>query len=466
MTYAATANVSSLTLGKLLKTLSKGAVYNQLSSASEAWDYVKKVTDGDATGREYHYEVMTSYGPAAVQATGFSATSKFPIGQRSVVAEATAQYKDFDMTIEYDLTLENKSGSELVAYAKPLAHEVNAKTIVAGRLASAWLFGEGSGAIGVNSTVTISTADTVTCILSTTSANAGRSHSGWFELNDKLKCYSTAGVLHNTITTGGGDIVADYYLVTSVNQDTDTVILAPYTSADVLLNVSSATPPALAPAAGDVWYRYQTTANDLTAISTNDYNTLSEVMVGLESLAADDGRIVNGLTMSGATAGNRFDCSGAVIAGSHFNSLMLKGMRRTGGQTDGKKITVSKAWMHDRTLGVALEQAAANRQFFNTQDVNTGIGSTGHKFKKMFIDFESCEFVPLARVWILPDQKGPLEFAGRDYSDVDVGGQGVFLKGSSTGQYYKQGQKFLSGAGVLAARHPAAINVLTNFVLA
>ena len=84
----------------------------------------------------------------------------------------------------------------------------------------------------------------------------------------------------------------------------------------------------------------------------------------------------------------------------------------------------------------------------------------------MFIDFDSCEFVPLKRIWILPDQKGPIEFAGRDYSDVNVGGNNIFLKGSSTGAYYKQGQKFLSGSGVLAARHPAALNCLENFIIA
>ncbi len=465
MTFSAASNLSSLTLGKLLKILSKGAVYNQLSAASEAWDFVKKVTDADAEGREYRYEVMTSYGPAAVQATGYGPNAKFPIGQRSTVTEAIAQYKDFDMTIEYDLTLEDKAGSELISYAKPLAHELSAKTTVAGRISSAWLFGDGSGAIGLIATggAVLSTAtDDMTITLSIVSSAAGRSHIGWFEYNDKIKFASAAGVSLNT-TNNAGSTVA-YWLVTDVNQDTDVAVLVPYDSTGTAIPITILTVGATDPTSGSYAYRFQTTANDLSAISTNDYNTLSEVMVGLESLGASDGRKVNGLTMSGVTAGTQKDCDGALLSADLFNSVLLKGMRRTGGLTDGKKITFSRAWMHDRVLRVALQQAEANRQFFNVQDVNTGVSTVGHKFRKMMINFDSCEFVPVPRVWLLPDVKGPVEFSGRDYRDVTLGsGKGLFLKPAGDGQYYKQGQKFMSGSGVLAARHPAALLSLTNF---
>jgi len=465
MTFSAASNLSSLTLGKLLKILSKGAVYNQLSAASEAWEFVKKVTDADAEGREYRYEVMTSYGPAAVQATGYGPNAKYPIGQRSTVTEAIAQYKDFDMTIEYDLTLEDKAGAELISYAKPLAHELSAKTTVAGRISSAWLFGDGSGSIGVVSTVTASTSlDTITVVLSTSSANAGKSHIGWFEFNDKVKFAAQAGTAHATINNTATAV--SYWLVTDVDQDTDTATLKPYDSTGTAIDITTATLGATDPTAADSIYRFQTTPNDLTAISTNDYNTLSEVMVGLESLGASDGRVVNGLTMSGVTAGTQKDCGAALLSADLFNSVLLKGMRRTGGLTDGKKITFSRAWMHDRVLRVALQQAEANRQFFNVQDVNTGVSTVGHKFRKMMINFDSCEFVPVPRVWLLPDVKGPVEFSGRDYKDVTLGsGKGLFLKPAGDGQYYKQGQKFMSGSGVLAARHPAALLSLTNFTI-
>lgn len=469
MSFTAASNLSSLTLGKLLKILSKGAVYNQLSAATEAWDLVKKIGDADAEGREYRYEVMTSYGPAAVQATGYGPNAKFPAGQRSTVVEATAQYKDFDLTVEYDLTLEDKAGAELIAYAKPLAHELMAKTTVAGRISSAWLFGDGSGAIGCVATsgVSVSTSgDYIDITLNTTSAKAGRSHIGWFEFGDKVKFASAAGVAHNTINNTGSTVA--YWLVTDVNQDTDVARLKPYDSSGSLIDITTATLGATDPTAADYIYRLGTTANDLTsydaALATYDANTLSEVMVGLEALAANDGRLVNGLTMSGTTGGSLYDASGNLLSADIFNSALLRGMRRTGGMTDGKKITFSKAWMHDRVLRVALQQAEANRQFFNVQDVNTGVSSVGHKFRKMMIGFESCEFVPVGRVWMLPDVKGPIEFAGRDYKDVTLGGKGLFLKPStSDGQYYKQGQKFMSGSGVLAARHPAALIGLTNF---
>lgn len=469
MAFTAQNNLSGLTLGKLLKILSRGAVYNQLSSACEAWDFVKTVNPNDAEGREYRYEVMTSYGPAAVQATGYGPTAKYPKGQRSTVQEAVATYKDFDLTVEYDLTLEDKAGSELVSYAKPLAHELNAKGIVAARIASAWLFGDGSGSIGVvsgTSGVTVSTSgDYIDIALSTLTAVSGQSHSGWFEFDDKLKFASNAGVAHNTINNAGSTV--DYWKVLDVSQDTDTIRLAPYNSSDVLIDITTATLGATDPTAADRIYRYGTTPNDLSAIGTNDWSGVSEVMVGLESLSANDGRKVNGLTMSGILAGTQEAGAGQLLSGDMFTNVLLRGMRRTGGMTDGKKITYSTAWMHDRVLSVAIKQAEANRQFFNTQDVNTGMSKVGHRFKEMMINFKSSEYVPVQRIHLLPDAKGPIEFSGRDFKDVTLGsGKGLFLKPAGDGQYYKQGQKFMSGAGVLAARHPAALLSIRDFVLA
>lgn len=467
MAFSAQSNVSSLSLGKLLKILSRGAVYNQLSAACEAWDHVKQIKGDDAEGREYRYEVMTDYGPAAVQASGYGSTAKFPKGQRSNVQEAVAQYKDFDMTIEYDLTLEEKAGKELVAYAKPLAHEMNAKGIVASRIASAWLFGDGSGSIGVvgSAGVTVDTTnDKITVPISTISADGGKSHVGWFEYNDKVKFASQAGVAHNTINNAGTTV--SYWLVTDVDQDDDTVDLQPYDSNDALINISSATIGATDPTAADSIYRFGTTANDLTAISTNDYNTLSEVMVGLDSLGANDGRKVNGLTLSGVLGGSQEDGDGQLLSGDMFTNLLLRAHRRTGGMTDGKKISYSTAWMHDRVYALCIKQAEANRQFFNTQDVNTGVSKVGHKFKETMVQFKCSEYVPIPRVHLLPDAKGPLEFSGRDFRDVTLGGKGIFLKPAGDGQYYKQGQKFLSGAGVLASRHPAALASIRNFIIA
>jgi len=144
MTFAAQAAVGSLDLGKLLKILQDGMVYNQLSTASEMWKHILQKKTKSDDGREYRYEIMTAYGPSAVQFGAHSSSAMFPAGQKSTLVEAAAVYKDIDLTIEYDLTLEKRSGSNLLAYAKPLAHEMEAKGYAAARMLSGACLGDGS----------------------------------------------------------------------------------------------------------------------------------------------------------------------------------------------------------------------------------------------------------------------------------------------------------------------------------
>lgn len=464
MTYAAQNRVQDLTLGKLLKILSRGAVYPQLSSAGAMWKQIQVYNDGEAKGRESRYEVLTEYGAAAVQFTGYSSSAAFPEGQRATVVEAVGQFKDYDLTLEYDLSLEDKSGADLVAYSRPLALEMQAKSLVTARLLSAAVMGDGSGAIGVVGSVTISTSDYIDVTLTVTSASADRSHPGWFEYGDKVKFATDAAVAHATINNTATDVA--YWKVTAVNQDTSVVRFAPYSSAHALINITTATAGATAPTAADYIYRIGITPNDLTAISTNDYNTISQALVGLPSLAAADGRLVNGLTMSAQLGGTVRDAGGALLSKKDFQRVLSQAKRRTGGMTDEKALTYSTAWMHDIDYDTLVEQNEANRQWFNVTDPNSGVTKIGHQQGKGLVEFDVSEFVPFQRIWILPDQKGPLSFIGHDFKDVKLGGSSQFLKTSATsGQYLKQGQSFMSGSGCMMARHPAAIVQIKNFTL-
>lgn len=451
-------NQSSLDLGKLLKILSDGAVYNQLSTASEMWKHIlSKKTKADS-GREYRYEIMTAYGPAAVQFTGFSSTAAFPAGQKSSLSEATAQYKDIDMTVEYDLTLEKRSGSELLSYARPLAHEMDAKGIVAARLLSGACLGDGTGAIGLISSIDAvdgtapAAVNQISIVLDTTSSTNGRSHIGWFEVGDIIKFASAAGSAHALVDASAGNPTTAQ--VVSVDVDNNRIIIAkdPANSAELAEDG--------AVVAGDYIYRTGSSLVNISGIS-GDYNALSEVFVGLESLAASDGRTVNGITMSAAAAGSRKDLSGALISSKDFQSLLSAMKRRC-----GNKYKYSKAFMHDNVLDAMVELANADKSFFNVVDFSTGARKIGHQHGKDFLEFIADEFVPKKRVMVLPDDKGVLEFIGRDFERVSLGSQKEFLKtSSSAGRYLKQAQAFMSGSGVLVAKHPAAIGVLENFIV-
>lgn len=454
MTFAAQAAVGSLDLGKLLKILQDGMVYNQLSTASEMWKHIlQKKTKAD-DGREYRYEIMTAYGPSAVQFGAHSSSAMFPAGQKSTLVEAAAVYKDIDLTIEYDLTLEKRSGSNLLAYAKPLAHEMEAKGYAAARMLSGACLGDGSGAIGLISAIDATdTANVIYITLDTTSSTNSRSHIGWFQVGDIIKFASAAGAAHALVDAAAG--APDTAMVVSVDVENNKIGISKDPGDSSELAEDGAV------VVGDYIYRTGITPNDLSAISTNDYNTLSEAFVGLDSLIANDGRKVNGVTMSGAAAGSRKDLNGALLNSKDFQSLMSLIKRNTGG-----KYKYSKAFMHDQVLDAMVELANADKQFFNVVDFTTGARKIGHQHGKDFLEFVADEFIPKKRVVVLPDDKGCVEFIGRDFEQVKIGGQGEFLKGGSTaGRYAKQGQKFMSASGCLVSKHPASLGILEDFVI-
>mgnify|MGYP007100087994 CR=1 FL=1 len=199
MAYSAVSNVSNVDLGTFLKIYSTNGVYNNLSTASDLWKYFLKLKARDPGGRSLKYLLRTSYGPGAVQSMSVS-EGDYPAAQRSGLTEATAQYKDFGLTVSVPRTLLNKTGNDLVQYADPLTEELDAKSIVAARVMSAQMMGDGTGVIGVISgTPTINTTtDVVTIVLSTSSANAGKSHIGWFMEDDKIKFANESGTAQGT----------------------------------------------------------------------------------------------------------------------------------------------------------------------------------------------------------------------------------------------------------------------------
>jgi hypothetical protein len=166
--------------------------------------------------------------------------------------------------------------------------------------------------------------------------------------------------------------------------------------------------------------------------------------------------------MSGSAAGSRYDVSGAIITSKDFQKLISKIKRRVG----ANRYKYSAAHMHYDAYDAMVELAEADKTFFNTVDFKTGARKIGYQYARDFIEFIPDEFVQKSRIHVLPDDKGVLEFHGRDFERVNLGGQKEFMKTSSTsGRYLKQAQAFMSASGVMCAKHPAAIGILENFVL-
>lgn len=457
MTYANVADVSSLDLGKFLKIYSTNGVYNQLSDASEIWKYFLKLRARGAEGRRLQYLLRTSYGPGAVQSVPVS-EGNYPAAQRSGLTEATAHYKDFALTVSVPRSVMGKTGNDLVQYADPLTEELDAKAIAAARVMSAQMMGDGTGVIGVISgTPTINTTtNIVTIVIKSTSATAGKSHIGWFMEDDKIKFANESSTSQATNGTS-----VSYYKVVDINAETDTITCTAWTSANVqVTDVTSANTLE----DGDYIYRFGTTPGDLDGgEAISDYGLASECLAGLESLSADDGRTLHGLTMSGALAGSRKDCSAEQIDASHFQSALSKAKRRCG----RSRYKYSNAFMFDTVYDALVESGEADRRFQMGQSTSRGVKSLGYQHQKDFVEFTPDEFTQKSRVWILPDSKDVLEMHGKDFQVVEPNkGQKFQLANASSGTGHSRTTlSYMEGSAVVIAKHPAAICALTNFAV-
>ncbi len=459
----AVGTLSSVNLSSLLKIWQTNGVYSNLSEASEIWKYFLKQKAGQAGGKQLKYLLRTSFGPAAVQSLGAGSSGDYPAGQRGGFSEGTAEYKEFGLTVNIPRNLIGKTGAELLQYAEPLTEEMDSKGIAAARVMSLEMMGDGSGVIGVVATagsVVSTTADTLTITLSTTSANAERSHIGWFMEDDIVKFVSTAGVAHNTINNAG--TTPAYWKVITRDEDADTVTLKAYDSSDVLIDLTSATLGATDPTAADYILRTGTTANNLTAIATTDYAALSECLVGLPSLCADDGRKVNGITMTGAVSGSWRDAGGAALDSSDFQKVLSKAKRRAG----RNRYKYKNAWMYDTAYDALVESRETDRRFQSVEDSTRGVKKLGYQHGNDFVEFCPDEFISKQRIWILPESKDVLQMYGKDFETVEPNpGQKFHLKTSATGAgHSRQMNSYMEGSAVVICRHPAAIAAIKNFV--
>lgn len=440
--------VSDLALGDLLKIIQDNGVYPQLSQDSKLWDFVQRVhSKGPDQGKELHYRLGGPRGVAAVQFTGF-VDGKYPRGQRAEVSTAIAKYKDIDYTVEYDESLQKRMGSDLLQYADQIAYEMEQKHSAARRILCSSLAGDGSGAYGIVVSASVN-AGVLSVVLSSASGDAGRSNVGWFQHSDVFKVADDDGTARLAANAAGNNITR--LKVVDVDPDTDTVKFTGFES-----NTSDLTITGVGTiVAGDLLYRREAILPDLTA-SITDYNALSHVWPGLESLSADDGRVVNGITMSGITAGSRTDCGGAALSGHYFRKLLTKIKLRAG--ENAHKYT--KAMMHPFTRLYLMDGASNDRQFFNITDVMTGAQKIGVHDGDTTIEFTADEHVPKQRIYMLSNDKTCLEFHGRDFKKTHE-----VLKRDSDGRAFKQIECFYSGSGTALSKKPSGIGVLVNFDL-
>jgi hypothetical protein len=448
----AVAKVSDLSLGSILKIVSKNGVANNLSEDSAIWQNIlKQHVEGDSKGRELRYLIRTAYGSGA---GGFLSPDNgaYKSGSQSTISEGTAQWKDYGTTIEVEETLVQKAARDFDSYGRPLVDELDLKVIALSRTLSAAAYADGTGVIAqALDAGSVSSAKTVFNIDPATGA---RGFVGWLEEGDIVMSVNADGTdAHPTLSSG----TFSHYTIDSVDRDNDTVTLQARNTAGTALDIT-----ATGITAGDYLVRGKTadTFQDLSSIGSTDYNTLSHAFTGLDSLSENDSRVVNGITLSGNAGGTRQDESGNPIDSQAFQKLMSKLMRRAG----KGRYKYDQALMAFETYDSLIESRETDRRFMSVQDDKRGAPGMAYVHMRNNVMFDPDEFCHKKRIYCIPD-KGVLQFHGTDFDFVQPNGADKFHlrpTGTSAG-YDRVVQAFMTGSGALITTHAAGIGCIENF---
>lgn len=453
-------NISSLNLGNLLQIVFSDGVRNQISQDFRDFEMIKRAKVGNSVARELRFMFQDTLGAAAIQYRNPGTSGRsFPNAQQVGVQEYTAKFKELNATIELEYNLWDRARKSPEKYAEPLALEISSKTSAAKRRLAADLYGDGTGVVGTvaSAAVTSPASDKITFSLST--ANSARGHVGVFEYGDLLVLKSVSGGSSALDTSLATEPVQ--WKVIDKDFDNQRVTLQGLDSSGASVGTISSI--STQPTAGDVFYRAgQPTIPDLSS-SISDYGSVTEVMAGLESLVAGDGRVVHGITMQGATAGSRVSAAASPIDVKHIQKVMSKVKRQVGQDRYSWKMMT----MAPETLDALIESRETDRRFTTMEDGARGTKKFMYQHQNDSLECYTSEYVPQKRIYILPETKAGekvIEFHGSDFETVKANDMSDFhLKAASGGGYVNTMVSYLQAIGTMICKHPAAVAVIEDF---
>lgn len=434
---------ATLPLGLLIQIAFSNGVRNQISTDFRDYEMVKRAKVGNSLARELRFMFQTSLGTSAIQYSNPGALdATFPAAQYVNTQEYSAVLKTLNATLELQYEIFDRARKNPEKYAEPLQLELESKMSAAKRRLAADLYGDGTGVLGTIASVSGSLPN-ITVTLST----SGRGHVGLFEYGDRLIARKVDGTASTAATT--------IWEVVSKNRDTNQVVLT---------RISGSS---FAPDAADVLYRCGTydasaTYPNVTSNATvGDYGQTSQVIAGLDSLVANDGRLIHGITMSGATGGTHYDAGGNPLDVKHIQKLMSN-VKLAVGQDRYRWKMLTMAPESHATL---IESRETDRRFQTIEDNKRGVKFFAYVHGNDVLECTESEFVPQNKIYCLPETKGGekvIEFHGSDFETVK--GQDMsdwHLKVDSS--YRNAMVSFLKASGVLICKHPASVGVIENF---
>lgn len=453
-------SIENLQLGKLLQIVFSDGVRNQISTDFRDFEMIKRAKVSSSVARELRFMFQKSLGAAAIQYRNAGQSNRaFPAAQQASVSEHTAKFKEIDATIELEYNLWNRARKSPEKYAEPLALEIASKTSASKRRLAADLYTDGTGVVGTVASAVVTSPASSNLVFTLSTANTARGHVGQFEFEDILVLKSAANGASALNTSLATEAVS--WKVIDKDFDNNKVTLQ---GLDVNgAPVASMTAISAQPTAGDVFYRIgQPTTLDLTA-AIADYGTATEVIAGLESLAATDGRVIHGITMSGATGASKVSAGGQPIDVKHIQKVMSK-VKRAVGQD---RYTWKMATMQSETLDSLIDSRETDRRFMSIDDNARGVKKFVYQHQNDSLEMYTSEYVGPKRIWILPETKAGekvLEFHGSDFETVKANDSGDFhLKSASGGGYVNTVVSYLQAIGTLICKHPAAVACIDDF---
>ena len=430
-------------LGKFLQIQYSEGITNQISEDFRDWDMIQQIKVGDSASRSVNFLINKSFGAPAVQFKDSGAVS-LPKGKQSNTEEGSAGFNQIYATVEleYDLWERAKSGAK--KYLEPLAAEIQNKGIVQKRILSAALHLDGTGVMAEVDAVGAA-VDANTVRLTLKGADDSKGGERYIEFGDELILRATDSSLPAGATA--------QKVVEVVDKDRDSNTIDVFAS-------DGLTPAEFV--ADLVIYRASATPVDLGAITANDeYNDLSETLVGLETLTARDGRKIHGLKLEGVYKGEHKDVGGSPIDINHLQQALDRAKTRNGqGMFKYKQILAAP-----ETISAFIEAQEADRRLVSNTDKERGFQGFCFVHGNDKLEMASSEFVGDKRMWILPEGKaaaGCLEMHSKDFKEINVGGA-ERLKTDGDGNYMNVMQKHMFGYMTLICKRPGAIVKIHNF---
>ncbi len=456
-------NITNLQLGSLLQIVFTNGVRNQISLDHRDFEMIKRARQGSSVARQLNFEFQKGFGPSAISWRNPGTSNRaFPTAQQSSLQENIAMFKEIQATIEVEYNIYDRARKSPETYGKPLAIEIASKSTASKRRMAADLYGDGTGVIGQlpasGASVTSPASNVLNFQLSL--LDTARGHSGFFEPDDILILRTQAGVATALDTNLATEPA--YWKVVSRDYETQLVQLQGLDSS--FAAVATITAVTVQPEDTSVFYRYQQpTIPNLSTIGSSDYGTLTEVMAGLESLVAADGRVIHGITMSGSTAGTQLNAGGNPIDVSHIQKVMSKTKNNVGQDRYKWKMMIQAPATYD----AFVESRETDRRFITIDDVTRGAKKIMYQHQNDSLECYTSEFCPPKRMYILPESKAGekvLEFHGSDFESVKGEDMSSFhLKPGSGGGHVNTMVSYLNAIGVMICNHPAAVAVVRNF---